>query len=228
MAVVQNQWCHFGAPLTLEPILVVGLGCSLGALDFDSWPYGFSELRRNLAAFSGSLERRETTPWLRQWGNGWLNMIYALILDGWFTLLVCAESGNPALSACRVGYLRGAAFGSVLIADWSIPRVLIAGSKTKCKPWRDVPDSVTVRFSPRTPNLSLHDCADQNSLAAASCLFDRIGRCSKTRVSKLNQQGGNPIWGFSLFCYTHTQVTSGCQDFNAACVKTSGCQLCLI
>ena len=33
---------HFGvgAPLILEPILVVGLGCSLGVRDFDPWPYG--------------------------------------------------------------------------------------------------------------------------------------------------------------------------------------------
>ena len=30
-----------GAPPILEPILVVGLGCSLGGIrDFDKWPYG--------------------------------------------------------------------------------------------------------------------------------------------------------------------------------------------
>ena len=36
----QNQWYHFGvgAPPILEPILVVGLGCSLYDLDFDPWP----------------------------------------------------------------------------------------------------------------------------------------------------------------------------------------------
>ena len=37
MAVGQNQWYHFGgfgAPPSLEPILVVGLGCSLGANRF--------------------------------------------------------------------------------------------------------------------------------------------------------------------------------------------------
>ena len=41
VAVGQNQWYHFGigAPPVLEPILVVGLGCSLGYdLDLDPWP----------------------------------------------------------------------------------------------------------------------------------------------------------------------------------------------
>ena len=42
MAVGQNRVGHFGvfgAPHILEPILVVGLGCSLGVRDFDPWPY---------------------------------------------------------------------------------------------------------------------------------------------------------------------------------------------
>ena len=41
MRMSQNQWYHFGAsaPPILEPISVVGLGCSLGAnRDFDPWP----------------------------------------------------------------------------------------------------------------------------------------------------------------------------------------------
>ena len=36
----RNQWYHVGAgaPPILEPILVVGLGCSLGVRAFDPWP----------------------------------------------------------------------------------------------------------------------------------------------------------------------------------------------
>ena len=43
LAVGQNQWYHVGvgAPPISGPILVVGLGCSLGvrALAFDPWPF---------------------------------------------------------------------------------------------------------------------------------------------------------------------------------------------
>ena len=35
------------SPPVLEPILVVGLGCSLGVLDFDPWPHN-GEFQRNL------------------------------------------------------------------------------------------------------------------------------------------------------------------------------------
>ena len=42
VSMVQNQWYHFGigAALILEPIFVVGLGCSLGVRvwGFDPWP----------------------------------------------------------------------------------------------------------------------------------------------------------------------------------------------
>ena len=47
LAMVQSQWCHFGiaAPAILEPILVVGLGCSLwGNRGFDPWPFGHQKL----------------------------------------------------------------------------------------------------------------------------------------------------------------------------------------
>ena len=40
MATVQHQWdTILGAPPILEPILVVGLGCSLGVRGVDPWPY---------------------------------------------------------------------------------------------------------------------------------------------------------------------------------------------
>ena len=56
MAVGQNQWYLFGvgAPPILVGILV-GSGCSLGARDFDPWPYGHMNqphLDRQLLLFS--------------------------------------------------------------------------------------------------------------------------------------------------------------------------------
>ena len=42
MAVGQNQWYHFGVgapPRISEPILVVGLGRSLGVQGYATWPY---------------------------------------------------------------------------------------------------------------------------------------------------------------------------------------------
>ena len=58
MAVGQNQWYHFGvgAPPILEPILVVGLGCSNQTgydFDIDPWPNEHSEARSDMLKFQG-------------------------------------------------------------------------------------------------------------------------------------------------------------------------------
>ena len=43
LAMVQNQWYpilgQVNSPPILEPILVVGLGCSKGVRGFDPWPF---------------------------------------------------------------------------------------------------------------------------------------------------------------------------------------------
>ena len=69
----QNQWDHFGlgAPPILGPILVVGLGGSLGVRDFDPWPYiggalfvallGGCTLKHHLEGFE-DVDASERTP----------------------------------------------------------------------------------------------------------------------------------------------------------------------